>query len=431
MPISRTPRAVLALAAVATVTVAGCTSGTDADSQIDNSATSTETAGGALDLNSLDTGDYNTEPRDFVAEGQFAGDFGPAVEGQRLAEFVVHPHDVDPTLVAGGVRNGVSVGGVGSFLQAGADDTIVQYGLISGFHSFRDNPEQTRELGIAVWRFPSEADAAGAAEALYLNALDPEDSAFSSGPQTPLTLDGLPGTYATTHLWETGTEDVGTFTPQGMFVISTYARDADADTAWLTSTTETAVQQQMALLDRFPPTPTEEIERLPVDVDKVLARSVGFVESENSRNSDSAVYGPDGFLHFTIDPVATQKIFDTAGVDRVAVHNSNVYRAGSNAAAEELRDGIAEIFLGEYPDLIEDTSITQELPGTTCWSGDTTQGRVAFCLMVHDRYMAELSGHRPIGNTDPDKDTLRTVPQRLGAQYTKFVRADELGLGKN
>ncbi|WP_254707620.1 hypothetical protein [Rhodococcus pyridinivorans] len=51
--------------------------------------------------------------------------------------------------------------------------------------------------------------------------------------------------------------------------------------------------------------------------------------------------------------------------------------------------------------------------------------------MTYGRYMAEVSGFRAIANTDPDNDTLRTIAQRVATQYTKFVRADEMGLGEN
>jgi hypothetical protein len=66
-----------------------------------------------------------------------------------------------------------------------------------------------------------------------------------------------------------------------------------------------------------------------------------------------------------------------------------------------------------------------------CWSGDVAQGRASVCLMVYGRYMAELSGLRPVGNEDPANDSLRTMSQRLATQYVKFVRSEEMGLGEN
>ncbi|MCK0093762.1 hypothetical protein MWU77_23620, partial [Rhodococcus sp. F64268] len=88
-----TTRAVLAVAAAVIVTVAGCSTEIDGTALVENTSAVTP-----VDLESLDTGEYRTEPRDYAAEGLLAGDYGPAVEGQRLAEYVIHPHAIDPAL---------------------------------------------------------------------------------------------------------------------------------------------------------------------------------------------------------------------------------------------------------------------------------------------------------------------------------------------
>jgi len=84
-----------------------------------------------------------------------------------------------------------------------------------------------------------------------------------------------------------------------------------------------------------------------------------------------------------------------------------------------------------FPDLVEDETVPQNIPGRRCWSGDGTQGRASVCLMVPGRYMAELSGLRPVGNEAPANDSLRTMSQRLATQYVKSVRPEEMGLGEN
>ena len=84
MRISRTRRVVVAVAAATSLTVAGCS--TDDGGAAAADTTTTTAAGDGIDLAALDTGAYNTEPKDFVEQGQRAEDFGPAVEGQRLAE---------------------------------------------------------------------------------------------------------------------------------------------------------------------------------------------------------------------------------------------------------------------------------------------------------------------------------------------------------
>ncbi|APE09161.1 hypothetical protein BO226_07975 [Rhodococcus sp. 2G] len=430
MHIPRTGRLALALAAVTVVTVAGCAS--DSDATVVDETTTTEQTSAGVDLDSLDTGDYNTQPRDFVALGMAAEDFGPAVEGQRLAEFVIHPHTIDPALTVGGSTNGMFLGGTGNIFSGSENEILKEFSIINAFTSFRSTDDDSREFGVSVWRFPTPEDAAGAAQALYEYKLAPADGPFATGPETPISLPALPDTLATTYSWpELATTSLSTLTTRGMFVVYTYSGDDSDGIEWITDTATRGVQQQIELLDRFPATPTDEIASLPIDLDKVMARAVGFVDSEYSRNSDMAVYGPDGWLHYDSAPADTEVVFEQTGTDRVAKVNSVVYRTAGPDEAEVLKDAFAAHTAETYPDLVEDPSLTQSLPNTTCWSGDVAEGRAAACLMTYGRYMAELSGFRSIGNENPDSDTLRTVPQRVATQYVKFVRAEEMGLGEN
>jgi len=430
MRISRTRRVVVAVAAATSLTVAGCS--TDDGGAAAADTTTTAAAGDSIDLAALDTGAYNTEPKDFVEQGQRAEDFGPAVEGQRLAEFVVHPHTIDPALTVGGPNNGVFVGGFGPIFTGTERQVVEPFSMIHAFDSSRSTADESRTLGIGVWRFPTDDDAAGAAQALHQAIVSPSGEDLTSGPETPVSVPQLPGTLASTYTWpETGTTSLNTLTPRGMFVIYTYTSDRSGESAWVTDTAARAVQQQIELLDRFPATPTDEIGALPVDLDKVLARTVGFLDNEYARNSDTAIYGPDGWLHFDSHPAVTEDLFERTGTDRIAKANSNVYRTAGAADADDLKAAFIEMNGDTYPDLVTDTALAQDLPGTTCWSGDTAQGRIGVCLMTYGRYMAEVSGFRAIANTDPDNDTLRTIAQRVATQYTKFVRADEMGLGEN
>lgn len=430
MRLSRTGRAVLVLAATTSVVLAGCSSNSN-DTAAAEPTTAEQTTEG-VDLAALDTGEYNTEPRDFVAMGMSAEDFGDAVEAQRLAEFVVHPHDIDPVLVDGGGRNGVFLGGTGAIFAGSENEILQEHSIVSAFTSFRSSEDQSREFGVSVWRFPTPEDATDAAQAMHDYALAPADGPMATDAETPITLPGLPDTLATTYSWPSQDSTmINTLTPRGEFVIYTYADSPTDEPEWRMDASVRGVQQQIELLDRFPATPAHRIGSLPVDLDKVLARAVGFTENEYSRNSDTAVYGAPGWLHFDSHPVVNEKLFEQTGTDRIAKANSNVYRAAGHADAEALAEAFAEQSAENYPDLVEDSSMTQDLPGTTCWTGDVAEGRAAVCLMVYGRYMAELTGFRPINNNDPDSDTLRTLPQRVAAQYVKFVRAEEMGLGEN
>ncbi len=305
------------------------------------------------------------------------------------------------------------------------------FGVITGFGSFSSTPDDSRQLGVAVWRFPDADSAAQAAAALHDNALAPDDVGLASGPQTPTSIPQLPDTLATTYHWDgIDTASMSTFTARGPHVVYTYTSADDNDVEWNSDTTTRAVEAQLPLIEQFPFSPTDEIESLPVDLDKVLARAVGFTENEYARNSDTAVYGPLGWLHFDSHPADTAELFEATGTDRIALANSTVYRTSGPESARELRDAFLEQTLETYPDLVDEPA-PQDIPDTVCRAGDTAQGRLMDCMMTYGPYVAQIVGHRSVGNTDPDSDTLRTVPQRVAAQYKKFVRAEEMGLGEN
>ncbi|NLU65330.1 hypothetical protein HCA61_24175 [Rhodococcus sp. HNM0563] len=428
----RTSRSLIAATAV-TLALAGCSTTSEGTALAEGEANENGSTTGTFDIAALDTGEYRIEPRDFIAEGQAAGDFGPAVEGQRMAEFVIHPYTIDPTLTnGGGMSTGVGVGGIGKVLSGGgAPEVAESYGVITGFGSFSGKPDGSRQLGVAVWRFPDADSASQAAAALHANALAPEDDGFAAGPQTPVSIPQLPDTFATTYYWESlDTASMSTFTARGPHVVYTYTSAENNDVEWASDTTARALEEQLPRIEQFPFSPTDEIESLPVDLDKVLARAVGYTENEYARNSDTAVYGPLGWLHFDSHPAETADIFEATGTDRVALANSTVYRTSGPEAARELRDAFREQSRETYPDLVDEPA-PQGVPDTLCRAGDIAEGRLMDCMMIYGPYVAQLIGHRAVGNTDPDDDTLRTMPQRVATQYTKFVRAEELGLGEN
>ncbi|MGU3583939.1 hypothetical protein ACLBYD_12260 [Rhodococcus sp. C26F] len=114
----------------------------------------------------MDTGEYRVEPRDFVGENFAAGGAGPVIEGHRMAEFVVHPHDIDPTLTTGGASTGVSVS-TDRILADGAGDLLEPFGMITGFRTSRSTEDESGMLQVAVARFPTPDDAAQAAQVVH------------------------------------------------------------------------------------------------------------------------------------------------------------------------------------------------------------------------------------------------------------------------
>ncbi|WP_237451332.1 DUF7373 family lipoprotein [Rhodococcus rhodochrous] len=410
MRTSRATRAVLAVATATILAAAGCGSDTTAAERGTEPATPPgQQSTGGIDIASLDTGEHRVEPRDFVGENFAAGEAGPVIEGQRMAEFVVHPHDLDPTLTTGGASTGVSVS-TDRILADGAGDLLEPCGMITGFRTSRSTEDESGMLQVAVARFATPEDAAQAARVVHdferVDRTTPlaSDPSIVTGipPAVPVAVPGAPETLASVRSWDViGRVTTTTITPQGSFVIHTYASSETGDVAWTTDIAARAARAQATLLDGFPATPVEEIGDLPMDVDRVLARAVGLPEGALPRLSDLAVYGPDGWLHFDSHPARTERIFEVTGTDRIAKAASNVYRTAGPAEAELLRDDFVETIREMHPDLVEDETVPQDIPGTRCWSGDVAQGRASVCLIVHGRYMAELSGLRPVGTRLP------------------------------
>jgi hypothetical protein len=106
----------------------------------------------------LDTGEYRVEPRDLLGENFTAAEAGPVIEGQRMAEFVVHPHDIDPALTTDGASTGVSVS-TDKILVDGAGDLLEPFGMITGFMTYRTTEDESRSLHVSVARFPTPEDA--------------------------------------------------------------------------------------------------------------------------------------------------------------------------------------------------------------------------------------------------------------------------------
>ncbi|WP_240794932.1 DUF7373 family lipoprotein [Rhodococcus zopfii] len=437
----RTSRILTAAAAAAALTLAGCSSdveGTAVDSETAAADARDSGAGSQsdFDIAALDTGRYNVVPKDFEAEGQLAADFGPAVEGQRIAEFVIAPYTVDPKLVSGGGMNqGVGVGGLAKLgLLSDAVSAIAEkYEIITTFTDFQSYTDDSHELGVSVVRLADNASAVAIAGELHAAEISDagEEDLFASGAGTPITLPGLPDTHASTYRWETGSDTVSSYTVSGPHVIYSYASTSAGDPEWAKDVTTRALQKQIPLIGSFPYTPTPQIPELVVDMDKVLARAVGYTDDETARNSELAVYGPLGWLHFDSDPAQTAELFEETGTDRVAMANTTVYRTASADDAETVRDAFLAQTAKNSRELTEDASAPQNVPGTTCLSGDIAEGRMSVCYMTFGPYVAEINGYRPIGNTDPESDTMRTMPQRVAAQYVKFVKAEEMGLGQN
>lgn len=406
------------LAAVVVTSVVACSE------SVEGSAQAAEFDRAAF-VETLDTGDVDVEPRDFESEGVAAGDAGAAFEGQRLGEVVVVPTMIDADLVAVQPGSGVTVGTFGQYLMTPAVGEVAErFGLITSFASFRSDEEETADLGVAVWRFADDDTAVRAATRMHEFYFESDSEQLPSAK----TVSSLPDTLAVGDF--PGDPEWGvieTVTPVGPHVIYTYGRNETAGESWVLDRTTRIVTEQLELLEDFSYTPTDDLASLPIDVDKVLARAVGHVDDDRLESSGLSVFGAQGALHSMLYPARMAEVMEETGTDRVAFADTMVYRAGDEEGAGVLAEELVEMVTEKYPDFVS-ISAPQSVPDTTCVGGDHAHGRAVSCVMVFDRYVAEIFGS--IGVDGPVAELPDDVSQRVAAQYVKFVRAEETGLGE-
>lgn len=330
----------LVAAAVAALTVACST--TVAGSAI--KAPGTDSADG-VDLALLDVGNFPTTPR---APLGVAGDAmnGRWAEGRRLAGTVVGPWEVDPDLIEyAQIDSGVvkDTDAVNAKLGAPLGEALNGHNLLAGFSSSRHTAKGRPYKGLLniVLELASPADATAAAAAMAAKAAA-LTMPFADKPiaTQPFSVPRYPGTAALTYQWTALYPDPGAprfsvtaLTAHGQYVLAQTATSADkADVA--AQLIATTLDLQQPLVDKFKPTPPDQMAQLPLDPDGLMARTVAPRQENESIND--GIYDAHGALHLaTGDPVHLAALFRSAGVQQVAeVVETRVYQtpdAGSAA----------------------------------------------------------------------------------------------------
>lgn len=299
----------------------------------------------------LDTGPYPTAPgRLFGVAGADQRDQS-VLESHRLAEFTTGPWQVDQEIRD--LPGDLSLGMIGpastpkmlqdnDVLPAPAPDIAARHSLITAFSSMRATAaevSQPRSLQNVVMLFPDAAAAAAAAAEMTAHAR-PSDEDLAPGRPTP--LPNSPEVTATTYETPAGGERVDVFTGHGPYVFFNSARtDAAFLGADAVTLVDAAVLHQKRGIERFVPTPTDDLANLPVDpTGQLLARTL--TAPDDRMPYMAGVWPTKGWLHFELNPVAAAALFDTAGVDAVAQRLTTVYQAANPQGAERVADYLAE-----------------------------------------------------------------------------------------
>lgn len=352
----------------------------------------------------MDTGSYDTAAgRPFGSAGDDI-DGANLLEAQRMAEFVVGPWEVDAELtrMPGAVGLGM-IGPVPSIKHMRAnevlkDDLIAvaeKHRFMNGFSTIRLSPEQTgqpRGLHNLVLRFPDPA----AAEAAATEMAATETSRPGQPPAQPVTIDNTAEARAVAYTLEDGLKKVVSFTPHGPYLLYQEGQTSEAFLGKSAANlVDGALIVQKRRIDEFSPTPPDAMRDLPLDPSgQLLARTLA--APDGGAPFIIGVWNSRAWLHFELDPLQANSLFNTAGVDIVGQRLSTVYQAANADGALRLAKGLDEQI--ENLPSVREVDGVPGLPGATCFqrtegglpgTSPSTWQRVVWqykCVATVDRY---------------------------------------------
>jgi len=235
---------------------------------------------------------------------------GVVLEGQRMADAVVVPSEVDATLRHLRVFN---TGVVENTQALRADiglsraNIVAKHRFIAGFSSSRDSgsgPVSDTSLVNLVMGFP--------------------DGGATGVTQRPTPIPRHRAAAASAFNMGQGAV-VESFTPRGPYLLYQWVQtDKPVETA--TELIAKTLDLQGPRIDQFLPTDPSRLAALPVDPSGLLAHALP-ASRWHAVTSDIGVYTPQAALHFQADPIDSAALFAATGVESVSIRDGMVFQA--------------------------------------------------------------------------------------------------------
>ncbi|GAB2562661.1 DUF7373 family lipoprotein [Nocardia heshunensis] len=372
----------------------------------------------AIDLSKLETGSYQTQPKDFVPKD--AARMARTVEALRLGDAMPLPSEVDPALVHndGGPRPFVSADDMASPELSGgnsllgwlssADFATHAAGFVTGFSTAgrsNDDWNASYQLTDSVMIFDSDTAASSAARALA-------DAGFYRNPASPGDSDDEPVVstrYPAAQIrWMPHKQALASFYPVGRLLVLAIAHNTEnffleeSDLPGLLALSDKAIQVTTDKLKTFEPTPTDKLTNLPVDADGMLRVTLPRPAGDQTAHAFDGVLHRHGQLHDDDDPVARAALYEKTGVDVVSHGAGFLVRARDAAAATTYADATAADM---FQRLIDPPP---GLPHARCttYHGPAKHAFPFTCQAAFGRYVALVWSQQQ-----------QDVYQRISAQY--------------
>ncbi|WP_063039104.1 DUF7373 family lipoprotein [Nocardia pseudovaccinii] len=360
------------------------------------------------DVSKLDVGNYQTKPRTI---GNAKSDKqARAREAQRLADYVALPYEADPSYIEDvwSIRSHIVLNRktLGNLVINDTFDEVAKdltAGWVNAWSTGGAPEDKRRTLNVAVLMFPDAQTATTVGP-----MLEHDDFTYNRDNQpVPITKHAN-----TTAHWRPDISSIGSWTVHDRYVIFIKVVDDTSapDLPALTSQVERMLDMQVPLLDKFHPTPANELSHIPLDPPGLLGRTIPSNPEQPLRGEPDGLYEGRGMLTLLNSKPTTMGTLEKGEVDLVSFGDAAVFRSKTAKGAEALwqewqpsKNLAANKKMVEAPSgLGENTECYADLVG----SGDKQTVSMNICVFQVDRYTVQAFGKQ-----------LQDLHQKVSAQY--------------
>jgi hypothetical protein len=359
------------------------------------------------DISNWDVGNYQTKPR--VIGNAKSERQARAREAQRLADFVALPFEADPSYVEDAwhirphiVLNRKTIDNIviNDTFDEVAKDLVA--GWVNAWQTGGEIQAPRRTLSIAALMFPDATTASAVGP-----ALEHDDFTYSSDNQ-PVPVTEHPNTTA--H-WRPDISSIGSWTVHDRYVIFIKVVDDTSapDLPALTNQVERMLDVQLPLIDKFQPTPAGDLQRVALDPQGQLGRTLPSSPELPLRPDPDGLYTGRGALSLLQANAKSLTRFEEAEVDLVSFGDAVVLRSRTEKGARAMwKEWQPSTTLEPNQKMIASPSgLTQiECYADLVGSGDKQTVAMNVCTFQVDRYTVQAVARQ-----------LQDLHQKITAQY--------------
>ncbi|MFE3542901.1 hypothetical protein ACFXK0_08025 [Nocardia sp. NPDC059177] len=385
---------------------------------------------GEVDLSTLDTGSYPTEPLNAHDDPYIPPLYDmKTVAGVYLSDYTITAFDIDPRMKYQGSQghlHGTLPSAFGNFTDV--EEIIERHGMLYGFATSgvsagmsdisqgkwpsadgwpTKNIPNELTADIAVMQFPDATRAAAAAQ-------DFHDTDFASyqGHNETVMLPGHPGAHAQ---WQPGSPYLRAFLASGPYVIALLVSAPTPDLTTIVGLADTAYTRQLEALTRTQPLTDEQMHTMSWDPDHLLARTL------NPRRTpvpdsygNQTVTGRQGFLHYVDEKSYADREFAGIQLDRMKAER--VAQSWGTIGIEVADPESAQLAVTEKRFLVPfagDAPAPPNVPNSTCVENETPAAKYRFsCMVAYRTYVAVVGSNQ-----------ILDAHQRAAAQFAIFANS--------